>query len=54
MCIRDRSKTTYCFTLGGPIIKNKLFFVVNYEKEKTPGEVIKYRAREEYVYKRQV
>ena len=33
--------------LGGPIIKNKLFFFVNYEKEKTPGEVIKYRARED-------
>lgn len=42
----DESKTTYGFTLGGPIIKNKLFFFVNYEKEKTPGEVIKYRARE--------
>lgn len=43
----DESKTTYGFTLGGPIIKNKLFFFVNYEKEKTPGEVIKYRARED-------
>ena len=42
----DESKTTYGFTLGGPIIKNKLFFFVNYEKEKTPSEVIKYRARE--------
>ena len=43
----DESKTTYGFTLGGPIIKNKLFFFVNFEKEKVPGEVIKYRAREE-------
>ena len=43
----DESKTTYGFSLGGPIIKNKLFFFVNYEKEKTPGEVIKYRARED-------
>ncbi|MBQ6746474.1 MAG: TonB-dependent receptor [Bacteroidaceae bacterium] len=43
----DESKTTYGFTLGGPIIKNKLFFFVNFEKEKTPGEVIKYRARQD-------
>ncbi len=40
----DESKTTYGFTLGGPIIKNKLFFFANFEHEKTPGEVIKYRA----------
>ena len=42
----DESKTTYGFTLGGPIIKNKLFFFANFEQEKTPGEVIKYRARQ--------
>ena len=40
-------KTVYGFTLGGPIIKNKLFFFANYENEKTPGQVIKYRARQE-------
>ena len=40
-------KTVYGFTLGGPIIKNKLFFFTNYEYEKVPGEVIKYRARQE-------
>lgn len=42
----DYSKTTYGFTLGGPIIKNKLFFFANYENEKTPEQVIKYRARQ--------
>ena len=31
-------------TLGGPIIKDKLFFFVNFEQEKNPGQVIKYRA----------
>ena len=38
------SKTVYGITLGGPIIKNKLFFFVNYEQTKEPGQVIKYRA----------
>lgn len=42
----DESKTIYGFTVGGPIIKNKLFFFANYEHQGTPGEVIKYRARE--------
>ena len=42
----EESRTTYGFTLGGPIVKNKLFFFVNYEYEKSPGEVVKYRARQ--------
>ena len=40
----QESKTIYGVTLGGPIIKNKLFFFVNYEQTKQPGQVIKYRA----------
>lgn len=38
------SRTVYGFTLGGPIVKNKVFFFVNYEQTKQPGEVITYRA----------
>lgn len=33
------STTTYGFTLGGPIVKNKLFFFVNAEHEKTDSPV---------------
>ncbi|MFA5327738.1 MAG: carboxypeptidase regulatory-like domain-containing protein [Prolixibacteraceae bacterium] len=39
----DRN-TTYGFTLGGPIIKNKLFFFVNGEMAKTPTVVNRWRA----------
>lgn len=42
----DESRTTYGVTIGGPILKNKLFFFANFEYEKRPEEVIKYRARE--------
>ena len=35
---KDRS-TTYGFTLGGPIVKNKLFFFVNFEYIKVPTVV---------------
>ncbi len=41
----DRT-TTYGFTLGGPIVKNKLFFFVNYEKSVIPTVVNSWRASE--------
>ena len=40
-------QTTYGFTLGGPIIKNKLFFFVNGEMVKTPTIANRWRASEE-------
>lgn len=40
---KDRN-TTYGFTLGGPIIKNKLFFFVNGEKGVVPTVVNRWRA----------
>ena len=39
----DRN-TTYGFTLGGPIVKNKLFFFVNTEYTKTPSVAVRWRA----------
>jgi len=39
---KDR-QTTYGFTLGGPIVKNKLFFFVNAEKTPNPTEIIRWR-----------
>ena len=38
--------TTYGFTLGGPIIKNKLFFFVNAEYSKVPTVVNRWRGSE--------
>lgn len=45
---KDRS-TTYGFTLGGPIIKNKLFFFANAEMIKTPTIANRWRASEDGV-----
>jgi hypothetical protein len=39
----EESKEIYGMTLGGPIIKNKLFFFVNGEYEKRPGQVVTWR-----------
>jgi len=45
---KDRN-TTYGFTLGGPIIKNKLFFFVNFEKSIIPTVVNRWHASEDGV-----
>ena len=45
---REKSQTTtYGFTLGGPIIKNKLFFFVNGEMIKIPSIVNRWRGSED-------
>ena len=43
---RDRS-TTYGFTLGGPIVKNKLFFFVNAEYSQVPTVAVNWRASQD-------
>jgi len=40
----EESNSTYGFSLGGPIVKNKLFFFGNLEYEKSPQQVIYWRA----------
>ena len=39
--------TTYGFTLGGPIIKDKLFFFVNYEHSAVPTVATRWQASED-------
>ncbi len=43
------SNTTYGMTLGGPIVKNKLFFFVNFEYTKSPSIVNRWRPSEDGV-----
>ena len=47
---RDRDRQTiYGATLGGPIIKNKLFFFANFEYTDTPSVVTRWRASKDGV-----
>lgn len=47
---RDKDRNTiYGFTFGGPIVKNKLFFFVNFEYEKTPTVANRWRGSEDGV-----
>ncbi len=43
---QPESKETYGFTIGGPIVKNKLFFFINGEYENQPQPITKWRASE--------
>ncbi len=50
LAARERDRlTTYGVTLGGPIIKDKLFFFFNYEGSKSPKEVNRWRGSEDGV-----
>ena len=40
---KDESNLIYGFTLGGPIVRNKLFFFANFEVQKEPEQAIKYQ-----------
>jgi hypothetical protein len=45
----EESVGTYGITLGGPIIKNKLFFFINGEYELQPGQVVGWRPSDDGV-----
>lgn len=42
-------KTIYGFTLGGPIVKDRLFFFANFEKEDSPEQITDWRASKDGV-----
>jgi len=44
---KAESNRIYGFTLGGPIVKNKLFFFVNFEMQNKPGEAVQFQATAE-------
>ena len=44
---KAESNKIYGFTLGGPIVKNKRFFFVNFEAQKQPEQTIKYQPSKE-------
>ena len=46
---KNYSKQIYGATIGGPIIKNKLFFFASYEKELAPVSITKWRCSEDGV-----
>lgn len=45
----QEQKHTYGFSLGGPIVKNKLFFFVNGEYERAPKPIFKWRVSDDGV-----
>ena len=38
--------TVYGFTLGGPIVKNRLFFFINFEMQKKPEQAIQFQTKD--------
>lgn len=45
----NEGKTIFGATLGGPIIKDKLFFFVNFEKDESPEQITRWRASQDGV-----